>query len=358
MNSTRYTVLGVMSGTSLDGVDLAYIRFTKKDNWEYELLDCETIAYESSWVVRLRDAVSQSRDALQELDLLYTEYLATLINDFRKRHPLKDLDIIASHGHTILHQPDQGYTYQIGNLPQLAKLCNILVVCDFRVEDVALGGQGAPLVPIGDALLFNNYGACLNIGGFANISFSENNTRIAYDICATNIVLNSLTIKLGFDFDKDGEIAASGTIDQALLDKLNTLPFYKQNYPKSLGLEWVKATVFPILEQSGLAIEDRIATYTEHMAVQLAHVLKNCKAITPSNGVLVTGGGAYNAHLMQRLEELSGLKITRAAPKMVEFKEALIFGFMGVLRLRNTINVLRSVTGASKDHCAGKLYSP
>ncbi|MFI8378561.1 anhydro-N-acetylmuramic acid kinase [Leeuwenhoekiella sp. NPDC079379] len=358
MNSTSYTVLGVMSGTSLDGVDFAYIRFTKKDNWEYELLDCETIAYEPFWVLRLREAVSLSQNELQELDVVYTRYLATLINDFRKRHPLKNLDAIASHGHTILHQPDQGYTYQIGNLPELAKLCEKLVICDFRVEDVALGGQGAPLVPIGDSLLFNAYGACLNIGGFANISFSENNTRIAYDICATNIVLNSFTTKIGYDYDKDGEIAASGTIHQALLSELNALAFYKNSYPKSLGLEWVKAVVFPILERSGLSVEDRIATYTEHMAVQLAEVLRNCKSITSSNGVLVTGGGAYNVYLMKRLEELSGLKIKKAAPKMIEFKEALIFSFMGVLRLRNTINVLRSVTGASEDHCAGKLYSP
>ena len=358
MNATCYTILGVMSGTSLDGVDLAYIKFTKKESWEYELLDCKTIAYEDNWVIRLREAVNTSNEELAQLDDDYTYYLSTLINTFIAQYPLKNLDAIASHGHTILHQPNQGFTLQIGNLHKIAKLCNQLVICDFRVEDVALGGQGAPLVPIGDELLFNNYGACLNIGGFANISFNQNGKRIAYDICATNCVLNSLTTQLGYAYDKDGKFAESGVVDLNVLNHLNNLPFYKQSYPKSLGLEWVQQNIFPILKEAKLSIIDCIATYTEHMAQQLALVLKACKSITESNEILVTGGGAYNLYFMQRLEELSGLKITKAPVKIIEFKEALIFGFMGVLRLRNTINVLHSVTGASKDHCAGKVYSP
>ena len=357
MHSTSYTLLGVMSGTSLDGVDLAYVRFEKEESWSYELLDCETIEYEDDWVMRLRDAVDLSAEALKLLDVDYTAYLAKTINIFRRRNPLK-IDAIASHGHTILHRPDQGITYQIGNRPELAKICETLVVCDFRVEDVALGGQGAPLVPIGDQLLFGDFAACLNIGGFANISFEQNDKRIAYDICPTNIVLNHLTRALGFDFDKDGAIAASGTVDDLLLKQLNELAFYNESFPKSLGLEWVKREIFPILNQAETTIENKIVTFTEHIAIQLAANINLLASDYGENRVLVTGGGAYNKHLIKRTQHWSPITLEIPDAKTIEFKEALIFAFMGVLRLRNSINVLNSVTGASKNHCAGMLYSP
>lgn len=357
MHSTSYTLLGVMSGTSLDGIDLAYVRFQKEERWSYELLDCETIDYDEDWVVRLNDAVDLSVEELKSLDTDYTGYLAMIINAFRDRNPLK-IDAIASHGHTILHRPDQGVTYQIGNKSELAKICKTLVICDFRVEDVALGGQGAPLVPIGDRLLFEDFTACLNIGGFANISFEQNGKRIAYDICPTNIVLNHLTRQLGFDFDKDGAIAASGTVDDLLLKRLNVLAFYKESFPKSLGLEWVKREIFPILDQSKTTTETKIATFTEHMAVQLAANINLLANEHSENRILVTGGGAYNKHLIERTQQLTQIKLEIPDAKTIEFKEALIFAFMGVLRLRNSINVLNSVTGASKNHCAGILYSP
>ena len=356
MNSTTYLMLGVMSGTSLDGVDLAYVRFTKTKHWQYELLSCETIPYETEWVTRLQNAVDLPQSDLASLDQEYTAYLATLIQDFRARNPLKHIDVIASHGHTILHQPAQGITYQIGNRPELAGLCNNLVVCDFRVEDVALGGQGAPLVPIGDQLLFHKYDACLNIGGFANLSFQKGQARIAFDTCPANIVLNQLTRKLGLPFDKDGLIAKRGKINTAVLDQLNALPFYSQTGPKSLGLEWVKAKIFPILNASDASLEDLIATFTQHIAVQLTKTFAQLPVT--KNGILVTGGGAYNKHLIATTQNLVQHKLIVPEASLIEFKEALIFAFMGVLRLRNTNNVLKCVTGASKDHCAGLLYSP
>ena len=357
MHSTTYTVLGVMSGTSLDGIDLAYVRFKKEEQWRYELLTCETVAYPKSWVERLQDAVDLSAEDLKTLDIDYTAYLAKTINVFRERNPLK-IDAIASHGHTLLHRPDEGVTYQIGNRPELAKLCTALVICDFRVEDVALGGQGAPLVPIGDRLLFRDFTACLNIGGFANISFEQIGARIAYDICPTNIVLNQLTRQLRLAYDRDGAIAASGTVDNALLNQLNELAFYKAPFPKSLGLEWVKREIFPILSQSDLDIKSKIATFTEHIAVQLAATINRLKSDSEDNRVLITGGGAYNKHLIKRTRHWSQIELKIPDAKTIEFKEALIFAFMGVLRLRNSINVLNSVTGASKNHCAGMLYSP
>ena len=356
MNSTTYLMLGVMSGTSLDGVDLAYVRFTKTQNWEYELLACETIAYDEDWVARLREAVVFSKEELVDLDKEYTAYLAQLIQDFRARNPLKHIDAIASHGHTILHQPAKGLTYQIGNRSELARLCEKLVVCDFRVEDVALGGQGAPLVPIGDQLLFHKYDACLNIGGFANLSFQNGEERIAFDICSANIVLNQLTREFGEPFDRGGAIARKGTVSPELLAALNELPYYKETGPKSLGLEWVKAKIFPILNASDASVEDLIATFTQHIAVQLAQTFAQLPVT--KNGILVTGGGAYNKHLIAITQNLVQHKLIVPEASLIEFKEALIFAFMGVLRLRNTNNVLKCVTGASKNHCAGLLYSP
>ena len=358
MHATSYVLLGVMSGTSLDGVDLAYVRFQKSENWHYEVLQSATIPYTKDWVGRLEHAVSLSADALQLLDEDYTRYLSSVINAFVKKHPIRHFDAIASHGHTILHRPEAGLTYQIGNLPELADYTGKLVICDFRVQDVALGGQGAPLVPIGDRLLFSDYAACLNIGGFANVSFEEAGRRVAYDICPTNIVLNTYARKLGLDFDRDGAIARSGSVHSPTLEQLNALEYYQKPAPKSLGLEWVTETIFPILKDSQLSVPDCIATYTEHMAAQIARHLRLSVAGKNSKRILITGGGAFNAYLIERISALSDLVLNIPDAQTVEFKEALIFAFMGVLRLRNTTNVLGCVTGAPQDHCAGLVYSP
>ncbi|MAW96438.1 MULTISPECIES: anhydro-N-acetylmuramic acid kinase [unclassified Leeuwenhoekiella] len=358
MNATSYVLLGVMSGTSLDGVDLAYVEFIKKDFWSYRILKSTTVPYSKIWVERLEKAVALPAQALKLLDEEYTQYLGSIIRAFIDQKPAEQLDAVASHGHTILHRPEAGLTYQIGNLPQLAGLIDKLVVCDFRVEDVALGGQGAPLVPVGDALLFKEYAACLNIGGFANISYDDGNKRIAYDICPTNIVLNTYARELGLDFDKDGELARGGRINEKVLDQLNALDYYTRPTPKSLGLEWVQEQIFPIMENSDLDAQDCIATFTEHMAAQIARNLRLSVAGKNSKNILITGGGAYNTYLIERISSLSDLALNIPDAQTIEFKEALIFAFMGALRLRNTPNVLSCVTGAPQDHCAGMVYSP
>lgn len=358
MHQTSYILLGVMSGTSLDGVDLAYVEFSKDEKWKFTILACDTIPYPDEWVERLEKAVSFSTKKLKALDEDYTQYLGAIIKQFIKDHPVKYLDAVASHGHTILHRPEAGVTYQIGNLPELAGYVNKLVVCDFRVEDVALGGQGAPLVPIGDALLFEEYAACVNIGGFANISYDDGLSRIAYDICPANIVLNRYARELGFKYDDRGKIARNGRVDAGVLQRLNQLEFYQKPAPKSLGLEWVQRDVLPILEKSGLSAQDTIATFTEHSAAQIAQQLRLSVVGKNSKKILITGGGAYNEFLIERISELSGLPLTNADAQTIEFKEALIFAFMGALRLRNTSNILSCVTGAPYDHCAGMVYSP
>ncbi|MCB0465372.1 MAG: anhydro-N-acetylmuramic acid kinase [Aequorivita sp.] len=353
MESDKYHIIGVMSGTSLDGIDLAEIYFTYfEKKWNFEILAAQTVPYSSFWSGELREAINFSKEQLERLDFKYTEKLSEEILKFIKKHNILEIDAVCSHGHTILHQPDKGFTYQIGNLPRISKLLGQTVVCDFRVQDVELGGQGAPLVPIGDRLLFSKYDYCLNLGGFANCSFEKNGKRIAFDICPANIVLNKYAEKLGKDFDEGGKMAASGKVDGALLNKLNSLSFYSEKPPKSLGLEWVQSTIFPLLETSKISSEDILRTFTEHIAVQLA------KQFSEQASVLITGGGAYNSFLVDRLNKIAQVEAAIPSPEIIEYKEALIFGLLGVLKLRDEVNCLASVTGASKNHSSGKIFYP
>lgn len=342
-----------MSGTSLDGIDLTYLNFTKNAKWNYEILAAETIPYTREWEKTLAEAVFYNDLQLKELNENYTNLLAEVIPGFLKRHKIKEIDAVCSHGHTVKHEPENSYTLQIGNLPQLAKKLGQKIVCDFRVQDVELGGQGAPLVPIGDELLFPEYDYCLNLGGFANVSTRINNLRVAYDICPVNTVLNNLASRLNLAFDRNGEIAASGKIEPVLLEKLNSLDFYRQKPPKSLGIEWVNKHILPFFEDTA-SVTSALKTYTVHAAEQIARVLGQ----DPRQKVLVTGGGAFNTYLMEEIAKRTRVKVVIPSAEVINFKEALIFGFLGVLRLRNEINVLSSVTGASRDHSSGQIYLP
>lgn len=351
MNHQQYSVVGVMSGTSLDGIDLVHVNITKRDAWSFEIITQDCISYSADWKKRLQQADSLNDAGLQSLNEDYTKLLAGVCNSFIKEYHVESILAICSHGHTILHQPHNGFTLQIGNLPALAQLTNHRIVCDFRVQDVQLGGQGAPLVPIGDQLLFADYDYCLNLGGFANLSFEQNGQRAAYDICAVNVVLNHYATVLGKEYDANGAFAKAGSPQPQQLKQLNELPYYSLQAPKSLGIEWVRKNVFPIL-QSIRKPEDALATYTAHAAVQIS------KNMLRGSSVLVTGGGAYNGFLMDQIAENNNLKITIPEAKIVEYKEALIFAFLGVLRLRNENNCLSSVTGASRDHSSGQIYTP
>ncbi|PKA83411.1 anhydro-N-acetylmuramic acid kinase [Ulvibacter sp. MAR_2010_11] len=352
MKQTNYHVIGVMSGTSLDGVDVAEIHFTISEAtvWQFEITHAETIPYSEAWKTTLQQAISFSEGELDSLNLQYTKYLAEVISAFITRNSIVNLDAVCSHGHTILHQPDKGVTLQIGNLPQLATLLEEKVVCDFRVQDVAFGGQGAPLVPIGDGILFRQYDYCLNLGGFANCSFDTDGTRIAYDICPVNIVLNTLAEKLSHPYDAGGEIAKRGRLDEDLLQQLNQLEFYRQSAPKSLGLEWVQQYIQPLLDASEASVEDKLNTFTEHVAIQLSLQFKK------ESSVLITGGGVYNDFLIARLMHHKKLNVVIPSSILIEYKEALIFGLLGVLKLRGEINCLASVTGAKMDHSSGKIF--
>ena len=355
MFKEKYFVVGVMSGTSLDGVDLAHIVFTKVGNeWSFEILQAETIPYSFYWLNKLQTAVTLTSLEIIALNDEYTSHLATVINDFIENNAIKNLDAVCSHGHTVLHQPQKGITLQIGNLPQLATLIQQKVVCDFRVQDVALGGQGAPLVPIGDRILFSFYDYCMNLGGFSNISFEKDGQRIAFDISPVNTVLNFYAQQLGFEYDDKGALSRSGNCHLELLTELNALEFYSQKHPKSLGFEFVKGVVLPLIEKYNLAVADKINTFTEHVALQIAAALP-----TKNGQIFVTGGGAYNDFLIERAQSyLPNIEIVIPDREVLEFKEAVIFGLLGVLKLRGEINVLCSVTGAQQDHSAGMVYTP
>lgn len=356
-NTETYQVLGVMSGTSLDGIDLAFAKFIKADHWRFEIDRAVTLPYPRAWEQRLSEAIDLPSEELKTLNLEYTQYLAEAIKTFIRENHITQLDAVCSHGHTVLHQPQNGLTLQIGNLPELAELTGQRVVCDFRIEDVALGGQGAPLVPIGDEMLFGEYAACINLGGFANISYNAENKRIAYDICPVNVVLNHFANRLGLDYDIDGEIAASEKIDTMLYQQLNLLPFYTGLPPKSLGMEWVNQNVMPILDQWEITSERILSTFTEHISEQIAMVINQQKDVKKGK-VLITGGGAHNRYLIECIACKTHAQLVVPDTKLVEYKEALIFGLLGVLRLRNGVNVLQSVTGAARNHSAGLIYTP
>lgn len=353
MKKNNYNVIGMMSGTSLDGIDLAAVTFYVEGGWEFVIRHAETFPYTAEWRKKLKEATALDATALERLNREYSILLAGVIKNFIRKYGIEGLDAVCVHGHTVFHEPEKGITLQIGTMPELAALLGQTVVCDFRTQDVALGGQGAPLVPVGDRLLFSEYEYCLNLGGFANISFEdEERERRAFDICPVNIVLNYYASKCGLDYDVDGKLAAAGRISKDLLHRLNKLDFYALSPPKSLGVEWVNSDFLPLIEKEAMEVKDVLATLTAHIAIQIAGLVKK------DARVLVTGGGAYNGFLMENIRKLSGSEWVVPERNSIDFKEALIFGLLGVLRLRNEVNCLQSATGASENHSSGSVFKP
>ena len=344
-----YFAIGLMSGTSLDGLDICYAKFQNITNWEFEILKTETIPYSPEWKNRLQNAILLSAEDLLALDKEYGFYLGEKTQEFISKNNITDLDFIASHGHTVFHQPQRKFTLQIGDGRAIKLTTKKPVIYDFRSQDVLMGGNGAPLVPIGDELLFSQYDACLNLGGFSNISLQKNHQRIAFDISPVNVVLNYFAEKLGKNYDENGDFARNGAINFKILEELNTLTFYQKPAPKSLGVEFVNSEIFPLLKDE--IPENIIATFTEHIAEQIAKVFNDNQLKT----VLVTGGGTFNTYLLEKIREKSQTELIVPDENIINFKEALIFAFMGVLRVRNEVNVLCSATGSSENHCSGIL---
>lgn len=347
-----YNVIGLMSGTSLDGVDIAACEFNlEKKKWSYKIHFCRTVPYTRLWKDRLANLQHSNALEFSTTNTEYGHYLGKLTADFirdTKYHP----DFIASHGHTIFHQPEHGLTVQIGSGSAIAAETEVPVVCDFRSLDVALKGQGAPLVPMGDKILFAEYDYCLNLGGFANISFNYKGKRIAYDICPANIVLNLLAEQMGLHYDPEGQNARLGNPDLLLRNRMDNLPFYQKSYPKSLAREWLENEFIPLFKFGSSSINDLLATTCDHIAFQ---VNRSIEKAFPAN-ILVTGGGAQNTFLMERIREMGKHVFISPSKQIIDFKEALIFAFLGVLRWRHENNVMKSVTGSLRNHSGGTVY--
>lgn len=337
-----------MSGTSLDGVDLALCDL---DCDGYQVVAAETVPYTAEWRQRLSSLENASAYEYALANVELGHYMGRTIASFLKRNNLT-ADAVASHGHTIFHQPHLGLTTQIGDGDAIAAETGLPVVSNFRTLDVALGGQGAPLVPIGDELLFGQYDACLNLGGIANISYRDGGCRVAYDICPCNMALNTLAGRLGLEYDPDGSNARRGHLCDALLFRLNALSYYCQQPPKSLGKEWYVGEFNPIIEASDMPVDDLLCTVTHHIAGQIARVLQGQGIGT----LLVTGGGAFNSYLIDCLREMAPqTQINVPDALTVNYKEAIIFALLGYLRITGNVNTLASVTGAKCDSIGGVL---
>lgn len=344
-----WLAIGLMSGSSLDGLDLALVRLSNDHGrYHYQIEAAETLPYSQYWHDQLANAFLSTPEDLAPLDIEYGTYLGTLVKGFVEKHHAKP-DFVASHGHTVFHRPEQRFTLQIGNGQALADACGMTVVNDFRTEDVSKGGQGAPLVPIGDKLLFTEYDICLNIGGIANLSY-ETDRRIAYDICIANQGLNWLAQREGMAYDKDGMMARQGHINLQLLQALNDNAFYQQAPPKSLGREFFETFQKRMLDSYTTA--EALATFVEHIAMQIARATDTL----PKGKMLVTGGGALNSYLVERIQHHTHHQVVVPDRTTVDYKEALIFALLGLLRLEGQTNVLCSVTGASTDSCSGKIW--
>ncbi|MFN3951674.1 MAG: anhydro-N-acetylmuramic acid kinase [Thermaurantimonas sp.] len=354
-------VLGVMSGTSLDGLDLALCNFEGLGPVTYEILLAKTLTYDKEWRQELSTLHVRDGRYLCSMDVHFGRYIAFQIlqfiesPDFRKvlKHFSKEDSqniLISSHGHTVFHEPNMGLTTQIGHGAFISALTGMNVICDFRKQDVALGGQGAPLVPIGDKILFGEYDACLNIGGFANVSTRMDNIRKAWDICPANFILNRWAQRLGDTMDRDGMYSAKGRLLPDVLQLWEDKDYYKKPAPKSLGREWIESVFLDQIYEDAFDPKDLMYTALEHISRRIAHDL-------PDRGtVLVTGGGAFHPQLIERIKVLSGAQLILPEPDLIHYKEALIFALMGYLRWHQQPNVLASVTGASVDHSSGVIY--
>lgn len=354
-----YNVIGMMSGTSLDGLDMAFCHFWKnKGRWEFDIEATKSISYTREMQNELKDAIHLSAEKLLQLHNEYGNWLGARAKEFIAENNL-ETDFIASHGHTSHHRPELGLTFQLGSGQHLANASGHQVICDFRSNDLALGGQGAPLVPIGDRLLFGEYDLCLNLGGISNISFESKGSRIAYDIGLANMILNYITRKIGLDYDEDGAMAKSGNINPEMLKKLNDLNYYLLPHPKSIGYEWFLEEVVPIVEATKDSTENLLHTAVHHICEKIAQQV-SLNSERQAQKLFITGGGALNTYLIETLKQKlnDNVKVVVPGKKIIEFKEALVFAFMGVLRSEREVNVLKTVTGAKRDSSSGVIFLP
>ncbi len=357
MNDNEYSVpktnvIGVMSGSSLDGLDLAYCEFKyDRGKWKYEIQKAVTVPYPRDLAKSLRNARHLNALELIRLHKEYGEFIGKKILEFIKSNGLAKPDLISSHGHTVFHYPEAGINFQIGDGAAISAITGITVVSDFRSQDIALGGQGAPLVPMGDKLLFADYDLLLNLGGFSNITVQK--PFLAFDICPVNFALNYFARKLGMEYDKDGNLGRKGNIYSPLLDALNQLEYYNSPPPKSLSAHWFDQVFLDQLERYKIPVLDKLRTVYEHIAIKISQVLNRY-----TGRVLVTGGGAKNKFLMELISQKVDDKVKIEIPDeiLIDYKEALVFALLGLLRYEKKLNIDKQITGAKHSTSSGAVY--
>jgi len=366
-----YKIIGLMSGSSLDGLDIAFVEFSETaGKWDYKINCTACISYHEEWIERLKNSVNLLAVDYQILNTDYGRFLGEKVNEFIDRFSLHHkVDLVASHGHTTFHFPGKKMTHQLGDGASIAAITELPVVTDLRSMDVAFGGQGAPIVPMGEKLLFPDDHYFLNIGGIANISIDSKATNnsdsnhgkneiIAFDICAANRVLNMLAAEKHLNYDEDGNLAAVGKVNQDLSQKLNALKYFSLPYPKSLANSFGTDIIFPLIKEFGLSTEDSLCTYVEHISLQIKNALSPYFSNTLQS-VMITGGGAFNRYLIKRIEmhlEEINFEIFIPEDEVVIYKEALIMALLGTLRWREQYNILASVTGARRNSIGGALW--
>jgi anhydro-N-acetylmuramic acid kinase len=367
MISKTYKVLGLMSGSSLDGLDIAYCSITWEGNCvtNWKLLETETLPFSDTWKNRLTGLPTQNGLIFAKTNTYFGHYMAELVNTFVKKYNIKELDFIASHGHTIFHDPDKRISIQIGDGAALAAHTGYSSICDFRTQDVALDGEGAPLAPLADRYLFGGYDFYLNIGGIANLSANAgNNNWVAMDNCPANQVLNTLANELGAEYDDNGRWASQGEVNKALLEQVSNFDYYTNPYPKSLGNEWIREYILPLYLAADCSLKDKLATACEHIAIEIAnsihYIIRKEGLQKTSYKLLSTGGGTFNSYLMETIEAYCNQKVEVEVflpkPDIISFKEALLMALLGVLRVEEIPNSLKSITGAKRDTVNGAIY--
>lgn len=353
----NWLMAGLMSGSSLDGLDVALCAFEEKfgDKWEGQILEAATFTFPTDLRQNLKNSAAQSALELAQTEVDFVSFSADCVNKLIQKSGQSFL-AIASHGHTVFHQPSRGFTLQIGNGGLLAAKTGLPVISDFRTTDVGKGGQGAPLVPGAEHFLFSTFAACLNLGGIANISFPAKEGQPGIDLGPCNQLLNYVADFLGVSFDAEGKIAASGKPINELIDALNQISYYQLPAPKSLGNEDVREIWLPFLQPFLNHPADVLHSLCLHIGMQI------CRQIPQnlSGKILVTGGGVFHTFLLQQIENHLPEKMSLHIPsrQMIEFKEAFCFAFLGLKRWRNEVNCFASQTGASRDSCLGAVYLP
>ena len=358
-----YRVIGLMSGSSMDGLDIVFTELEESGGkWNYRIKAADCYGYNQHWLHQLQNASRLSAYDYLLLHSAYGKLTGELVNRFIEEEQLHhQVQLIASHGHTVFHAPSSGMTSQLGDGATIAAVTGINVVSDLRAMDIALGGQGAPIVPVGEKLLFKEYRYFLNIGGIANISAGTEDAYLAFDVCPANRVLNLLAQTVGKEYDYNGELASAGTIHEPLLTKLNALDYYRQPYPKSLANDFGTLVIFPLIQSYSLTAEDALRTYTEHIALQLGNAIQHIQT-TAADGIqqmLVTGGGAFNSFLIERLKALlhpQQIEVVIPDSVLVKYKEGLVMALLGILRWREENTVLQTVTGATRSSIGGAVW--